>query len=161
MAGTPTGNNMISMSFNPKDLKNLKITQKEMNSFFATGFRNMMTSMLVLSRIDHNWKNRTGQTAGGMRKHINRNGTSGKIFNPSDVSKFLYYGTTKHWVEPTRKSALSWVDESSGDRRFSKGHWVSGIKAEPWVENNYFKREAKFLAMIEKSAIDGMTKKWS
>jgi len=44
-----------------------------------------------------------------------------------DVSVFLHAGTKRHFIAPVKKLALSWVQ--SGTRRFSKGHFVSGIKA--------------------------------
>lgn len=37
-------------------------------------------------------------------------------------------GTSPHWVEPVTFSALHWED------KFSKGHMVSGIKADPFVQ---------------------------
>jgi len=44
-----------------------------------------------------------------------------------DVSVFLHAGTKRHFIAPVKKLALSWVQ--GGTRRFSKGHFVSGIKA--------------------------------
>ena len=41
-------------------------------------------------------------------------------------------GTQSHWVAPVTFSALHWVD--GGTDYFSKGHMVSGIQADPYVE---------------------------
>ena len=151
---------MVSIQFDPKEFRKLKITQREVNDFLSAGFKRMMTNLLAYSKIHHDWNKQTGKTSASMRKKINRNGREGRIYSHSDVAKFLYYGTTKHWVEPTRKKALSWV-ELGGERRFSKGHFVSGIKPEPWIEDNFEMKEKRFLAMVEKSLTDGLVKKWS
>lgn len=44
-----------------------------------------------------------------------------------DVAVAREYGTKDHWVRPTVKLALSWIQQ--GRRLFSKGHIVSGIKS--------------------------------
>lgn len=41
-------------------------------------------------------------------------------------------GTRSHWVAPITYSALHWTD--GGGEHFSKGHMVSGIEADPFVE---------------------------
>lgn len=41
-------------------------------------------------------------------------------------------GTNAHWVAPITYNALHWVE--GGEDRFSKGHMVSGIKADPFVQ---------------------------
>lgn len=43
-------------------------------------------------------------------------------------------GTSSHRVAPVTFSALHWKDKLSGEDRFSKGHTVSGIKPDPFVE---------------------------
>ena len=54
----------------------------------------------------------------------------------SSVNGFPYplaieQGTSSHWVAPITYNALHWVD--GGEDRFSKGHYVSGIEADPFV----------------------------
>ena len=44
-----------------------------------------------------------------------------------DVAIAREYGTKDHWVRPTVKLVLSWIQE--GKRLFSRGHIVSGIKS--------------------------------
>jgi len=46
---------------------------------------------------------------------------------------FLEYGTRKHSVAPKNKKALRW--NALGGFAFSKGHEVSGIKAEHYLSN--------------------------
>lgn len=41
-------------------------------------------------------------------------------------------GTKSHWVEPNTFSALHWSDDSG--EHWSKGHMVSGIDADPFVD---------------------------
>ena len=41
-------------------------------------------------------------------------------------------GTVSHWIEPITYDALHWVE--GGTDYFSKGHMVSGINADPFVQ---------------------------
>ena len=55
----------------------------------------------------------------------------------SSVDNFPYplaieKGSTSHWIEPKTFSALHWTDTDG--EHFSKGHMVSGIKADPFVQ---------------------------
>ena len=43
-------------------------------------------------------------------------------------------GSVSHWVAPVTFDALHWNDKLTGEDRFSKGHYVSGIKADPYVD---------------------------
>lgn len=43
-------------------------------------------------------------------------------------------GTSSHWIEPVTFDALHWEDKKTGKDMFSKGHYVSGIKADPFVD---------------------------
>lgn len=43
-------------------------------------------------------------------------------------------GTTGHWVAPVTFDALHWYDTKEEKDMFSKGHYVSGIKADPFVD---------------------------
>ncbi len=57
------------------------------------------------------------------------------------VAKYLHYGTKKHWIEPKRAKALHWIQ--NGKNRFSKGHYVKGIRA-----GNYFRIDSEMLKKI-------------
>ena len=55
----------------------------------------------------------------------------------SSVDGFPYplaieQGTKAHWIQPVTFYSLHWVE--GGQDRFSKGHMVSGIKADPFVD---------------------------
>ena len=149
---------MFKIKFNAKDLRRLKVTPKEFKSWLQPGFVEAMDFLLARSKIVHDYKNRTGQTSAATARKIKSNGISGSIYNNTEVSSFLYHGTARHWVEPSRKLALSWIQ--GGTRFFSMGHWVNGITADPWIEKNYKKNETKFLNYIEDSIISGARKKW-
>lgn len=57
-------------------------------------------------------------------------------------------GTSDHWVEPVTFSALHWIDKLSGKDRFSKGHMVSGIKADPFVDYSIQNTEDELEALL-------------
>ena len=57
----------------------------------------------------------------------------------SSVDGFPYplaieQGSKPHWIRPITFYALHWIE--NGEDRFSKGHMVSGINADPYVENS-------------------------
>lgn len=43
------------------------------------------------------------------------------------IARWMHYGTRGHMVFPVRARALHWRDESTGESRFSKGHYVRGV----------------------------------
>jgi len=49
----------------------------------------------------------------------------GKSF---DITAALEFGTITHFVAPVDKFALHWIDPQTGEDRFSKGHFVTGIE---------------------------------
>lgn len=51
-------------------------------------------------------------------------------------------GTRDHYVAPVTFDALHWIDKMTGEDRFSKGHMVSGIKADPFVDYSIQNLEA-------------------
>lgn len=154
---------MFTLKVDPKELKRIKGSQRDLNSWAKSGFTKAVDTLLTFSKLNGghpSWVNRTGRTAQSLQRTILNTGVKGRIHSPSPVSSFLYYGTSRHWVEPVRASALSWVDQKTGERRFSKGHWVSGIKGDPWVENNYIKHQDRLNGYIEESIIKGAILKW-
>ena len=57
----------------------------------------------------------------------------------SSVDGFPYplaidQGSKSHWVAPVTFSALHWIE--GGEHYFSKGHMVSGITGENFVDNS-------------------------
>lgn len=154
---------MLTLKVDPKDLKRIKGSRRDFHNWCRGGFTKAMTTLLAFSKLNSghpSWKNRTGRTAQSLEKTILNTGVKGRIHSPTPVSNFLYYGTSRHWIEPVRASALSWVDPKSGTRRFSMGHFVSGIKGDAWVENNYIKHQEKLNGYIEESIIKGAVTQW-
>ena len=64
---------------------------------------------------------------------------------------FLEYGTVPHFIFPTKKAALSWVEE--GNRYFSKGHMVSGIMATMFMQRAYLTTRTQGKALVRKALI--------
>lgn len=69
----------------------------------------------------------------------------------SSVDGFPYplaieQGTKSHWIAPITFEALHWVE--NGVSKFSKGHMVSGIKADPFVENSINITEGELDSMV-------------
>jgi hypothetical protein len=50
------------------------------------------------------------------------------------IFKWLNEGTRAHPVAPVRAKALHWIDENTGEDRFSMGHDVEGIQASYFAE---------------------------
>ena len=57
-------------------------------------------------------------------------------------------GTSSHWVAPVTFDALHWKDKLTGEDRFSKGHVVSGIKADPYVDYSIQNLEANIEGIL-------------
>lgn len=55
-----------------------------------------------------------------------------KIYTENEIFAYQDEGTKRHYVYPRQKKALHWVEGGKG--MFSKGHWVSGIKAHKYTE---------------------------
>lgn len=68
---------------------------------------------------------KTGQFRAGI--HTTQKGNEVTISDSVEYGKYLEWGTTTHFVRPTKKKALHWKQD--GKDRFSKGHIVKGIKA--------------------------------
>ena len=50
-----------------------------------------------------------------------------------DVAAARELGTRRHWIAPVKAKALSWIQ--NGVRRFSLGHFVSGINRSNVIKN--------------------------
>lgn len=102
------------------------------------GFRSMVRKLSRYSKRAHNYKNRSGLLSSSLR--VNNKPTKGAILtssieSPVKYASYIYYGTKERVIKPNKAKALSWVQ--GGTRYFSKGHKISGIKKEEWIENNY------------------------
>jgi len=71
-----------------------------------------------------------------------------------DVGKAREEGTKDHMVKPVQKKALSWIDGSTGKRRFdSKGHMVSGLPRLLIIEKAISKNKQKIKDSYEKNIV--------
>jgi len=87
----------------------------------------------------------------------------GKKEEPLDL--FFEEGTKDHEIKPLRKKALAFLEKGAigvvtGVRRFSKGHWVSGIEAR-YIFKNGFKKgypefKKRFTEELEKDSQENM-----
>lgn len=60
-----------------------------------------------------------------------------------DVALAREKGTRRHWVAPVKKKALSWIQ--AGVRRFSKGHYVSGLPEYRTIRETIEERGPEFV----------------
>ncbi len=121
---------------------------KHLSNGLITGFDDAVGWLTDYSRYKHpTFKNRSNRLAKSL-KHTAR-GTSATITSDVVYSEYLYYGTRDHFIKPVKAKALSWVQ--NGQRRFSQGHTVSGIKKSHWIETNYDKKHKTFNALVVKS----------
>jgi hypothetical protein len=67
---------------------------------------------------------------------------------------YLDLGTSDHWIFPVNAQALSWIDEESGERYFSKGHRVTGITA------SYFRSRANVVVLRFTGTINQKLTHW-
>lgn len=70
-----------------------------------------------------------------------------------DVSNAREEGTTDHMIRPINKKYLTWIDQNSGKRRFSKGHVVSGMDRLLIIERNINRNQEKFRDSLERANI--------
>ena len=100
-------------------------------------FRKCLRVVQREARNRHNFTSRTGQLERAIDTRIlSESPLTGEVYiNPSIAPHGVYQhqGTKPHFVEPVHKKALRW---SKGDKFFfSKGHMVSGIEADPFLEH--------------------------
>ena len=73
------------------------------------------------------------------------------------VPTYLEYGTQRHWVAPITAKALHWVTDA-GDDAFSKGHYVSGIKAHNFMSRTFREMQSEIVETIRTAAKTGASK---
>jgi hypothetical protein len=62
--------------------------------------------------------------------------TGFRLICRADYGIFIELGTKRHFIAPRKAKALHW--EQGGKDRFSKGHYVSGIVAKPFIQPAMF-----------------------
>lgn len=74
--------------------------------------------------------------------------------NNVPLDLFFEKGTRDHKITPNTKKALAFIERgvigiASGIRRFSKGHWVSGIEAKHIFKNGLQKGYPQFKSRLQ------------
>lgn len=72
-----------------------------------------------------------------------------------DLDLFFEEGTKDHKIKPRTKKALSWFAKGAigivtSIRRFSKGHWVSGMEARHIFRNGTTKGYPQFKSLLQR-----------
>jgi hypothetical protein len=84
---------------------------------------------------------------------------SGTVYVDLGVAKYgewIHNGSKRHFVKPKNAKILSW----DGYTKASKGHWVSGIKAEPFLylsARRNRKKVIEILSMSTKKALETLS----
>lgn len=103
------------------------------------------------ARLDHQYITRTGAAdrSIGFKAHpATLEASVGFDLGVAAHGLMLDGGTRRHWVGPKRKKALRFVGPG-GRFFFSRGHWVSGIKAMRFVEGAAFRLGSQFVARMD------------
>lgn len=140
------------MSIDASELKELIATLKDKDLIkraSENALYNATSSLTSYTKKNHKFKTRTAVLENSTTFKVN--GLSSSIFidlKRAPYGLFIYEGTKDHEVTPKNTKALSWA--SGGNRFFSKGHKVKGIKAEPYILNAYEKRKKQFYKQFQK-----------
>ena len=99
---------------------------------------------------NHRYTTRTGTLGNAVTYDVV--GLSSSIFidlNRAPHGEWIYNGTKAHEIVPKNTKALSWA--IGGQRFFSKGHTVKGIKADPFILNTFNKKQSIFTRKMSES----------
>lgn len=108
------------------ELKNMKVINEKINSIML----NEDDQRIIINNIHNHIVGKTPHKSGSLRRSL-RFIVKGGEWELWGYTYFHYLnkGTRSHWIFPIYAKALSWIDEETHERRFSKGHQVSGINA--------------------------------
>ncbi|MCS6768295.1 MAG: HK97 gp10 family phage protein [Candidatus Nitrosocaldus sp.] len=82
----------------------------------------------MAQRILEEIRSRTPVKTGALRSSLRYEIKGGEIdFYALQYFHYIDKGTRRHFVRPVGARALRWIDEVTGEDRFSRGLWVSGI----------------------------------
>jgi hypothetical protein len=113
-----------------------------------------LRSVVRDARLHHAWKSGPSQMAERSLKYeVSPNGLHGRAFIDTGVALhgvFLHEGTKRHFVKPTSKKTLFW--RAGGQKFFSRGHYVSGIKGDQFLYKA-FERQKPFIIARMQGAI--------
>ena len=120
----------------------------------SLGFREMVKSLTKVSKVKHRYKNRTGVLSNSLKAKEfpeKPNELKGQIISDTHYASYIYYGTKRREITPTRKKALAF--KVNGVQYFSKGHWINGIKADNWIEKNFNNSPNRWLEFMTRRAM--------
>jgi len=129
-------------------------TRKEIEKGASDGLELALKLLNRINKNNHNYKDRTGNLTASHGYKVT--GLTGSLFNTASYSAFVHDGTKRHWIQPVKAKALSWVQ--GGVRRFSKGHYVSGITARLWMKNNLDANFDRAEFIIERGLVNSIIK---
>ncbi len=139
---------MLKFDFRPLNTYFGRKFKKKLNYGIELGFENAVEWLTDYSRTKHpTFKNRSGNLAKSLKYRVRK--TDAVISSDVFYSEYLYYGTRDHFIAPVNASALSWTQ--GGQRFYSKGHMVSGIKKSVWIRRNYEEKHKRFNHFVEYS----------
>jgi hypothetical protein len=118
---------------------------RELRSELNKGLR----AIQVDARLHHKFKPHSGQLERSIQEDVEGSGLSGKVWLEESVApygKYQHDGTQEHFVKPINRKALYFV--KSGQKFFSKGHMVSGIKKDEFLYKAFARQKPFFLARI-------------
>ena len=73
--------------------------------------------------------------------------------NDEPLGVWFEKGTSDHFIKPTEKKALSWIE--NGQRFFSKGHFVRGIPEKRIMERTVTNGLSKFTDLFKEEIKNG------
>ena len=114
---------MVTVEVNLSDgLADLGGLSKEMiQSGLSKTAQDLISNLQINSPVDHGLLKQWAVTE--------QSDTEITIQSPAEYAVYQNYGTSSHWIEPVNKKALHWDGGF-----FSKGHMVSGINPDPFVD---------------------------
>ena len=146
------------------ELRDIATRLRSLNQFFDRLMQRLCDAMIDVLKANTPGEHLPEEWTSRIQK--SGDGVTARIWNtrPENDAEFdiimiyLNYGTVNHWVEPVNAQALHWVED--GISYFSKGHWVSGIRASHFAAKasrviGDFERQAPamFAAYIERGTL--------
>jgi hypothetical protein len=105
-----------------------------------------------LQAITSRWKHKVTWRKNKARATTVRQMTM-MVWTTDKVFHYLDKGTRRHFVAPRNKKALHWVEQ--GEDRFSKGHFVSGVKPRKYLAETKGKWDKRYKAIMQQAMLEG------
>jgi uncharacterized protein GlcG (DUF336 family) len=101
------------------------------------------------ARMHHRFKTKSGSLERSIQHDTSKDGLYGRVFLNTGTAKYGPYqhdGTKPHVVRPTNRKALYFL--KGGQKFFSKGHTVGGIKADKFMDKAFMRQKPYIIARI-------------